>query len=175
MARRATNRKPKGPLQALHDREQLEELAAPLVNRFAEQHGDFSRNLRFVANNGSTTIDRWKASKSLSDSQQAAILHCQRMWAKLGSQSLVVDFERVRGLGHGDGYSQHEAFAEIARIESAFPRDYWAVFEGVCRHDLPAGVAGSRMATNKRSSIDAARIIVCFVADLIAMRERLTY
>src|SRR5690348_8269884 len=154
--------KPKGPIQQILDREMIEEATAPLVNRFAEQHGDYSRNLRFVVNRGGTAIARWQTSGSLTDSQLAGILHCQNLWSKLGSQSVVVDFNRVRGQPHGAGYSQHEAFTEIARISADFPYAYWNVFENVCRHDLPAGVAGSRLANTKRSAETAARMIVCF-------------
>jgi hypothetical protein len=176
MARKATAQKPKGgPIQQMLDRQQLEEATAPLVNRFAESQGDYARNLRFVVNRGGTAIDRWKNNGSLSESQQAGILHCQNLWAKLGSQCLVVDFNKVSGQAHGDGLSQHEAFTEVARISAAFPYDYWNVFENVCRHDLPAGVAGSRLANTKRSAETAARLIVCFIADLISMRERLSY
>jgi hypothetical protein len=175
MTRRATAQKPKGPVQQMIDREAIEAATAPLVNRFTEQHGDYSRNLRFVVNRGGTAIDRWKNSNRLSEGQQAGILHCQNLWAKLGSQCLVADFDKVCGQTHGDGLSQHEAFAEIARISAAFPHDYWSVFENVCRHDLPAGVAGSRLANTKRSAETAARLIVCFIADLISMRERLSY
>jgi hypothetical protein len=173
MAKRQTRRK--GPIQTILDRDTVEQNTAPLVNPFAEQHGDYARNLRFVVNRGGTAIDRWKRDKSLSDSQLAGILHCQHLWAKLGSQSVVVDFNRVRGQPHGAGYSQHEAFTELARISGGFPYQFWSVFENVCRHDLPAGVAGSRLSNNKRSAIDAARLIVCFIADLISMRERLSY
>ncbi len=168
-------RKPKGPIQAMIDRERIEEAAAPLVNRFAEQHMVLERNLRFVTNRGATTVDRLASTGALSESQQAAIRHCQRLWAKLGSQSLVADFDKVVGQVHGDGYSQHEALAELHRISKGFPSEYWLVFEAVCRFDEPAGVAGSRLANNKRSSIDAARMVTCFIADLIAMREGLSY
>lgn len=175
MGRAKRKELPKGDLQKLIDREANEIAKAPLVNPFAERHGDYERNLRFVTNRGGTAIDRWKRSGSLTDSQQAAILHCQHLWLKVGSQAVVIDFERVRGLPHGDGYSQHEAFTELARISAGFPRDYWDVFENVCRHDLPAGVAGSRLANHRRSSETAARTIVCFIADMIATRERLSY
>lgn len=167
----------RSPLQRILDREAAEAEAPVSVNEFAEQHGDYSKNLRFIVNRGGTAIERWKRDGNLSDSQEAGILHCQSLWNKLGSQGVVVDFNKeVRGSGTIPGcLSQPEAFAEIARISDGFPRPYWDVFENVCRHDLPAGVAGSRLANTKRSAETAARMIVCFVADLISMRERLSY
>jgi hypothetical protein len=179
MARRgrAVARKPKGQLQRLYDREQLEEATAPLVNRFAEQHMDCARNLRFVLNQSSTTIMRWTRDKNnpLTDGQQAAILHCQRLWAKLRAPRLVVDMEATGG-GDGAAFNIHqiEALDDLHRIAKPFG-DYWNVFENVCRHDLPAGVAGSHLMTNRRSAETAARTIVAFVADMIAMRENLSY
>lgn len=173
--RTSSARKPKGPLQQMLDREALEEATAPIVNRFAAGKGDYERNLRFVTNRTSSTVTRWCRDKSLSDSQIAAIEHCQRLWARLGSQCLVIDFNRVRGQQHGDGYSQHEALAELHRIKSGFPLPYWDVFENVCRFDLPAGVAGSELANRKRSAEIAARMIVSLLADMIAMRERLSF
>lgn len=169
--------KPKGPMQQALDRAMLEEATAPLVNRFAANHGDYDRNLRFVANRGGTAIDRWKRDGNLSDSQQAGILHCQSLWAKMRMPRVVVDFEReVRG-GDNEGWThrQLDALDELHRISSEFPHDYWNVFENVCRHDLPAGVAGSRLANTKRSAETAARLIVALIADLISMRERLSY
>lgn len=177
MVRKSTARKPVGPMQRIHDRETLEAATAPLVNRFAEVHGDYSRNLRFVANRGGTAIDRWKRDGNLSDSQQAGILHCQSLWAKLRMPRVVVDFEREVAGGDSEGWThrQLEALGDLHRISSEFPHDYWNVFENVCRHDLPAGVAGSRLANTKRSAETAARLIVAFIADLISMRERLSY
>jgi hypothetical protein len=179
MGRKATQRKPKGPIQQLLDRETLEAATAPLVNRFAETHMDCSRNLRFVMNQSSTTIMRWVRDKNnpLSDGQQAAILHCQRLWAKLRSPRLVVDMEATAGSGDASSFNVHqiEALGDLHRIATGFPTDYWMVYENVCRHDLPSGVAGSRLANSKRSAETAARTIVAFVADMIAMRENLSY
>jgi hypothetical protein len=145
------------------------------VNDFAAKHGDYERNMRFVVNRGGTAIDRWRTAGKLSDSQLAGILHCQHLWARIGSQSIVADFDRIRGMPHGDGVSQHEALTSLGRIASDFPPTYWDVFENVCRHDLPAGVAGSRLANVRRSAEIAARCVVCFIADIIAMKERLSY
>lgn len=168
-------RKPDGPLQQIIDREANDELKAPVVNPFAEQHGAYEKNLRFVVNRGGTAIDRWKRAGNITQSQEAAILHCQMLWERIGSQSVVVDFNRARGLPHGDGYSQHEALTELHRISSAYEGKYWDVFERVCRFDEPAGTAGSRLANTKRSAEAAARTIVCFIADMISTRERLSY
>lgn len=145
------------------------------VNAFAAQHGDYIRNMRFVVNRGGTAIDRWRTSGELSDSQLAAILHCQVLWSKIGSQCLVADFNKIPGQQHSDGLAQHEALTELGRIAADFPPLYWDVFENVCRHDLPAGVAGSRLANVRRSAEIAAKSIVRFIADMISTRQRLSY
>lgn len=169
-------RKPKGPLQTMIDRERVEAETQPLIDQFRAQHGDYERNLRFITNRGGTAIDRWVRAGLLSDSQQAGIQHCARLWAVLRSPRLVVDMDAAGG-GDTEGFSvrQIDALNELHRMSSEYPFDYWQVFENVCRHDLPAGVAGSRLANRKRSAIDAARMIVCFIADMIAMKERLSY
>jgi hypothetical protein len=125
MAKRKTAAavKPKGPMQTMLDRETIEAATAPLVNRFAEQHGHYTRNLRFVVNEASTAVDRWRRDGNMTVSQLAAVNHCQQLWAKLGSQGVVVDFDKVRGHPHGAGYLQHEALAELHRIGSQFPRN----------------------------------------------------
>ena len=64
-----------------------------------------------------------------------------------------------------------EAREDLYRIMNYTPRPYWDVFENVCRHDEPAGIAGSRLGFGSRSAQDRAHTIVCFVADVIAMRE----
>ena len=106
---RKSNTKRKGRLQTVLDREQAERDTAPLVNPFAEQHGDYVRNLRFMQNRGGTALARWITAKLLSDSQQAAILHCINLWAKIGSRSIVANLQRSVGGGHGDGYAEAEA------------------------------------------------------------------
>lgn len=176
MGRSRKAEKPKGPIQAMMDRELVERNTAPLVNPFAEKQGDFEKNLRFVRNRGGTPIDRWKRDGNISESQEAGILHCQSLWARLRHPQVVANLNGTGG-GHVECWTVHqiEALNDIHEISSAFPHDYWNVFENVCRHDMPAGVAGSRLANTKRSAETAARLIVCMVADLISMRERLSY
>lgn len=170
------NAKRKGPMQTMLDRELIEAETAPLVDQFRAQHGDYERNLRFVVNRGGTAIDRWIKAELLTEGQQAGIRHCQNLWAVLRAPKLVAVMDATRG-GDTDGFNvrQIDALNEIHRISSEYPFDYWQVFENVCRHDLPAGVAGSRLSNRKRSAVDAARMIVCFIADMIATKERLSY
>lgn len=172
---RKAKRKPKGPLQAMIDREVVEQNSAPLVNAFAASHGNYQRNLRFVVNRYGSTVTRWATDGNLTDSQLAGILHCQNLWARLGSKSIIVNFDRVHGQSHSDGMMQHEALDELHRIAKEYPSPYWNVFERVCRFDEPAGTAGSRLSNHKRSAEIAARTIVAFIADMISFREKLSY
>jgi len=166
----------RGPLQKLADAEAANDHAAPLVNEFAAKHGDYDRNLTKVVNRGGTPVDRWLAAKQLSSTQERAIGHCLTLWLKMRSPSrgLVANLDRT-----AFGTTQHsrdtadDAIDQMAEIKAGIPAQYWAIYESVCRDGEPAGVAGSTLANNKRSSIDAARTVVCFVADLIAMRYRL--
>lgn len=149
----------------------------PLVNEFAAAHGIFERNMRFVINRGGTAIDRWKREGLLSDTQQAAILHCQRLWHVIDrGPRLVANLDRTVFGSHGEGHPREvEARDDLHRIKSGFESKWWEVFENVCRNDEPAGVAGSRLANDNRSATTAARIVVCMIADAIHMRERLSY
>jgi hypothetical protein len=149
----------------------------PLVNPFAAQHGIFERNMRFVINRGGTAIDRWKRDGLLSETQQAAILHCQRLWHVIDrGPRLVANLDRTVFGSHGGGHPREvEARDDLHRIKSGFPLQFWDVFENVCRHDEPAGTAGSRLANDSRSASSAARTVVSLIADTIYMRERLSY
>lgn len=157
------------------------------VNEFADKHGlyetgkvvDLSGELgegrqrvfRVSVNRGGTAIERWMnepGSKLFDEPQRAAIRHCQALWARaigLGA----VDPSRVPVDGEAPGWAQHEAMAELASYKTRIPRAWWDVFENVCRFDMPAGTAGSALATNRTSAIDRAKTAVAFVASMIAM------
>ena len=126
-----------------------------------------------LINRGGTPIARWKAAKLLSDSQVAAIDYCEALWSRLSGKALVMDLARIPGAGQGNGWAEQEALDDLKRIKGYVPPKYWSVYENVCRFDQPAGTAGSDLASNTRSAIDAARIVVMFVADIVAMKERL--
>ena len=131
--------------------------------------------LKTLVNRGGTPVARWKAAKLLSDTQIAALDHCERLWAQLNGKSLVMDFEREPGSGTGQGWSEQEALDDLKRIKGYFPAKWWSVFENVCRFDEPAGFAGSSLTDVRNDQVAAARTTVQFVADVIAMKEPLTY
>ena len=170
------SRKSRKPRKAANENE-------PLVNEFAAQHGIFTRAAesgemrRAMKNRGGTTLDRWEAKGLLSETQLAAILHMDRLWRLIESgPRLVANLDRTVFGCPGDGNAAEiEARADVARISSGFPPAAWDVFENVCRWDQPAGTAGSRLANVSRSASEAARIYVCLIADMIYLRERMSY
>jgi hypothetical protein len=177
MAKKKTAAKKVGPLAALLQREKAETARAPLVNEFAAQHGDYDRNLRKVVNRGGTPIARWRTAGHLSDSQDAAIAHCIVLWDIISSSSgLVANLDRTVFGTPGDGHPREvEARSDLLRMKNHVGAKYWDVFENVVRFDEPAGVAGSRIGTPPQKAEYTARLIVQFVADIVTLRERLTY
>ncbi len=179
MARAKT--KPKGKLQRMRDLEIAEREAPPQLDPHTAQHGDYRDEgnhgrLRAIRNYGGTPVARWKASGALEDYEIAAIDHCIMLWERIGrSSGLVMDLNKIPGMPGGDGMREHQALSDLARIKGYFPAKYWCVFENVCRFDEPAGVAGSKLATNKDEHVAAARLTVKFVASVIAQNERLSY
>lgn len=173
----------KTPEQRAAERVQTKALAIGVPSIQLER-GDFAEvdvplrdggrvvTLKTLVNRGSSPVARWKTAGLLSASQIAAIDHCEALWGQLGGKSLVMNFDRIGG-GQGNGWAEQEALDDLARFKGYIPSKYWTVFENVCRFDEPAGTAGSSLSTNARSSIDTARVVVMFVADIIAMRERL--
>lgn len=140
-------------------------------NRVAQVH----------VNRGGTPIARWRAVGALSDSQNRAIDHCIKLWEKAGVKpSLTAQYgERIPsggGCAELAAASQIDARDSLWRIIDRFPgplRTYWGVFENICRHDMPAGVAGGALSQSTRTADARAFTVVCFVADIIAEKERL--
>lgn len=132
------------------------------------------KTLQTLVNRGGTPVARWKAAGLLSDSQQAAITHCETLWERIGGKGLVMDLARIPGAGQGNGWAEQEALDDLKRIKGYFPAKYWSVFENVCRFDETAGFAGSSLTDCRNDQVASARVVVQFVADIIAMKERLT-
>jgi hypothetical protein len=179
MGRRKTKYDNRGPLQIMRDQEIVAANARPTVNDHAMRHGDYERHNGRITNRGGTPIARWKTAGLLSDSQQAAIAHCIRLWDLAETTTRVVaNLDRtIFGIANDDEKAARviDARDDLHRIKSGFPLPYWDIYENVCRFDEPAGLAGSRLCSDTSAAAGNARVVVCMVADMIAMRERLTY
>ena len=159
----------------------------PLVNEFAAAHGHYEKAtvvdldgalggkrmsmVKVMLNRGGTAVDRWIANDKagiFQEPQQQAIRYCRNLWHRAEGGLTAVDLTSDK-VDAPLGWAQHEALAELSRFKDRIPRPYWEVFENVCRFDEEAGSAGSRLASNSRSSIDAAKITVAFTASLISM------
>jgi hypothetical protein len=149
-----TQRKPKGPMQRLVDREALEAAQEPSVNRFAERHGDYAErsipdpenenrrnNLKQVKirkNRAVNLVDFWfgQGGTGFDEPQGRAVDHCRALWASCGDVGhLVVNFEAIGGGGgyERDSLHQVEALAQLGLYQRAFPRKIWDAFESSVR------------------------------------------
>jgi hypothetical protein len=129
-----------------------------------------------LINRGGTAVERWVASDKnglFEEGQQRAIRYTQSLWQRADGQLKAVDTTRDVVDDYIDGMSQQEALDELGKLKDRVPRPFWECYENVCRFDEEAGIAGSRLATNNRSAIDAAKTTVAFTASLIAQWRRL--
>lgn len=162
----------------------MEQLEQPTPEYLA--HGGFHR--QFVTHVDSQTkamvyvaahdpVERWERAGRLSYTQMAAIGFMRLLWDRAGiSQRVTASYgERIPGGGNEERRAAIEIDArkDLHRVQDYIPKTYYDVFENVVRHGEQAGVAGSRLGFGDRSGADRAHTIVCFVADVIAMKERL--
>lgn len=164
---------------------------APLVNEFAAQHGNYQEGtvvdlsgelggkrmsmVKVMLNRGGTAVDRWinnDRAGLFGESEQRAIRYCQNLWTRAEGNLKAVDHS-ADVVDAPLGWAQQEALVELKQLEARVPRQYWDCYENVCRFDEEAGSAGSRLANNSRSAIDAAKTTVAFTASLVAMWRRL--
>lgn len=162
-----------------------------LVNEFAAQHGRYEPGtvvdldgalggkrmsiVRVMLNRGGTAVERWIANdrnQLFGEGEQRAIRYCQNLWTRSEGNLAAIDPTADR-VDAPLGWAQQEAIVELKRLAERVPTPYWRCYENVCRFDEEAGAAGSRLANNSRSAIDAAKTTVAFTASLIAMWRRL--
>lgn len=174
----------RGEKQKMVDRAKM----LDIVNPHAQAHGSYervtivdlggehgegrNRSFQAVLNRGGTAVDRWIANDTyclFEEPQQQAIRYCRSLWSRASGITAVDPSAEPIDTSRPDGWSQQEALNELQDLKDRTPARYWSVFENVCRWDEEAGVAGSSIAGNKRSAVDAARTTVAFVASLIAM------
>lgn len=147
---------------------------ATIVDLAGELGGKKMSMAKVLLNRGGTAVDRWIANDPRGmflEPQQNAIRYCRNLWARADDlRAIDPTADRVDA---PLGWAQHEALCELGKLKERMPRPYWDVFENVCRFDEEAGTAGSRLATNSRSAVDAAKTTVAFAATLIAQWRRL--
>jgi hypothetical protein len=164
-------------MQRMSDRDAANDAAPPVPSDFTQQHGDYTRHLRTYVNHGGTPLARWRKAGMLSDSQNVAIDHCIKQWSLIGGSSgLVANLDRTVFGSPGEGnHREIEARESLHRMKEHVGHKYFNVFENVIRFDEPAGQAGSRLtdANSKRQTMAFA--CVQFVADIIVLKERLSY
>lgn len=122
----------------------------------------------------------WRAQGMLTPTQDDAINLCIRLWEFLPPMPATTAQYGERIPSNDSGQESEaavnawlDAIADLRRIEGYTPRSYWQVFENCLRFDMPAGVAGSDLGFTGRSGRTKAHLTVCFVADIIAMKEGL--
>lgn len=176
----ARGRKRLGPLAQWEAQQRAAELQSKIDVITPEQRakGTYDSGRRII-NRGGEPVSRWTWAGRLNDTQQLAIAVCIRLWEKAGLKQRITQRYEGRTASAATEWVEQRANDEIdarkrlAGISQGIPKPYWDVFENVCRHGEPAGVAGSRLGYGPRSAQDRAHTIVCFVADIIATRERL--
>lgn len=138
--------------------------------------GEKMKTYDVLINRGGTAVERWMTNDKaglFDEPQQRAIRYTQKLWVRAVGNLRAIDPSRDVVDQMVEGMSQQEALDELAKLKDRVPRPYWDVYENVCRFDEEAGTAGSRLASNTRSAVDAAKTTVAFTASLIAMWRRL--
>lgn len=122
-------------------------------------------------------ILRWEKDRKLTDIQANTIRRMQSLWqAVYGTQRLTGRYseplapctaetsdERLMGLKN-----------DLRRIEGYFEDlgQWYMAFERVCRFGLTGPEACATDSTDERRARDRALVIIAFVADIIAVKER---
>ena len=159
-----------------------EQLEAPTDAQLAS--GDYRRqyvthvesNTRVMAHIAAhSPVERWKKAGMMSDPQMSAIELVRGLWAKTEQpQKLCASYgQRIAGNTECASNAEIDARRRLHAIIDYIPGAYWSVFEHVCRFDEAAEKAGLRLRYSPRVAAAKAHVVVCFVADVIAMNERL--
>ena len=177
MAKAKGKRKAPSPIEEL-DGPTPEQLGKGGYDRLALPNPEGGNRAALVhINRGGTPVMRWIEDGRLSATQERAIWFCLYLWRVCGLETRTTANygERIPGYADSEARASNEVEARhtLHRIRSYFPVQWWDVFENVVRFNEPAGVAGSRLGFGTRSASDRAHTTVCFVADIICMKERL--
>jgi hypothetical protein len=173
-----------------HHEQSARDRTQPTVTPQAEKHGSYVDEFIHHDETGTKTqakrnlkaspLAMWRAQGMLTATQEEAIKLCLRLWEFLPPMPATTAQYGERIPGNDAGHESEaavnawlDAINDLRRVENYIPRAYWTVFENCLRFDEPAGVAGSSLGYTGRSGKAKAHVIVCFVCDIIAMKENL--
>ena len=121
-------------------------------------------------------ILRWEKDRKITDIQANTIRRMQSLWQAVhGSQRLTARYAEPVSPSTDAGSERHYGLAcDLRRIEAYFDglASWYAIFERVCRFGLTGPEACATDSTDERRARDRALVIVAFVADIIATKER---
>lgn len=147
--------------------------AGEYKDRYVTHVESFTRSKAFV--NRSNIVDRWFDERwpGFEQGARLAIDWCHKAWEARGEiGNTTANYEPTVGGGVMTQFARDvELVDDLMRLSQLFHPTHWAVFENVCRWGMPAGVAGSDLATNTPQSIASARATVGLVANFIAMQR----
>lgn len=169
--------KPMGAIaQYEHNRAVAEQQAVnDVITPEQRAKGTYSEGRRIVT--AHDPVARWADAGRLTQAQGVVIDMCRRLWTLAGVPMRGLTASYGERLAPSSGYElralgEIEAREDLHRIQGYVPLPYWSIFERVCRWGEAAGVAGTSLGYGSRSAQERAHTVVCFVADIIAMRER---
>lgn len=122
-------------------------------------------------------ILRWEKDRKLTDMQASTIRRMQSLWqAVYGTQRLSARYDEPLAPSTAETSSERLLGLrnDLRRIEGYFEGlwQWYNTFERVCRFGLTGPEACETATVTERASRDRALVIVCFIADYIAMREK---
>ena len=142
-----------------------------------ESHQD--KRAATVRNFARTTIDRWRRNRLLTDKQYRACEHYRDTYEASGLLRRVTSAYEGRitmaaqGFGPGNTQRQCEALSDLVHWSSFLPSKYLDVFTNVVVFDWSTGEAGAQAGYTSATAEAAAKRIVEFCADVLAMRMRM--
>jgi hypothetical protein len=155
----------------------------PIVTAETYSHGKYVSEGATIINKNATPFTKWRALNSFTETQEAGIYYCLRLWEAMPPAARTTGSygERIGGGGNTFEADEHvnrylDAKDAIIRIESYFKgelKGYWQVFENAIRFDIPSGVAGNHLDYVGRSGNAKCLAAVQYVATTVAEYEGL--
>lgn len=148
-------------------------------------NGDFERdfithaetNTKAMTYRNSTILEKWikEGGPGFDTGSQRVIADCLLFWSIAKPSKVTAQYGERTPAGTNDNarFTREDAIDELhyrKKLLGAGMDWAWDVFENVVRHNEPAGVAGSRFASNRPQQIQSAKVITGMVASFIASK-----